>query len=255
MEEETPSGYFNEFATLGLLDEKTLSEINEKTHTKEGELEKIDQQITTQTLIDNIPITFAHMPRKGLSFQIWPSAIALAKYFSFQVRQKLITLGNKTILELGSGTGFLGTFLALLGGTAIVTDLGKTVDNMKTTLWLNGFPVKAESESLKAMLASLSSEQTKTTPAGRASAIELDWCHHPSKADVLHWFQELNPGSSSIDIICATDCVYERTLHDDLMNTLLLLCDPNTEVYFANVKRSAFLFFGLISALLLLSFF
>ena len=145
MEEETPSGYFSELSAFGLLDQATLNDIAKKTAGSASGEEDINTPVVTEITIDRITLKFSHLPRRGLSFQIWPSAILLAKYFAHQVHNCNLDLHPYTILELGSGTGFLGAYLALLSGNSVVTDLGKTVDNMRATLALNSIPSRASS--------------------------------------------------------------------------------------------------------------
>ena len=238
-DQENPSGYFSEFSTLGLLDDETLNDIDSRTSSTDSFIEQPHEVVST-IKIGDLPVKFLHFPYKGLSFQIWPSAVVLAKYFHYQISNNLLDIKNKNILELGSGTGFLGAYLSLQGAHSIVTDLGKTVENMKTTLKMNEL-----------------TEKTTISSSGNshvALAQELDWCNPPSKDTILSWFQSMNnatdkeaiiPSSEpkqTVDIICATDCVYERTVHNALLQTLLLVCEPTTQIFFANVKRLEFLF-------------
>lgn len=100
--------------------------------------------ITSQQLLDqnnyylhsmNSHILIRQLPSQGLSFQLWPGAIALVNlldthYLQPIIRNPLSTLFKSQenrplrIIELGSGTGLVGiAAAALLSANVTVTDL------------------------------------------------------------------------------------------------------------------------------------
>lgn len=60
---------------------------------------------------------------------VWDAAILLAKYLEKSCRESVIDLSNWNILELGSGTGFLGIWTAALGASSVLmTDLPQNLN-------------------------------------------------------------------------------------------------------------------------------
>jgi len=52
----------------------------------------------------------------------WDGAILLSKYFEHAQRTGSIDFSGMTIVELGSGTGLVGTVCAMLGANVVLTD-------------------------------------------------------------------------------------------------------------------------------------
>lgn len=57
----------------------------------------------------------------GTGSSVWDAAVVLAKYLTTEVK-------DKDVLELGTGTGFVGLVAAKLGGRVILTDLPECLD-------------------------------------------------------------------------------------------------------------------------------
>jgi predicted nicotinamide N-methyase len=203
-----------EFSELGLLEESSLQSLQSK------DLDELETMHESCIQICESNILFCHIPKKGLSFQLWPSAVALAHYFSLPYMRDFI--GGRKILELGAGTGFLGCYLAKLGGKVLITDLEKTIKMLETTIELNNVGKCSDVKNV-----------------GFACATPLDWFIPSSLGDIKSFFihpnVDLNKGfisssSSSasffLDMICACDCIYNPSLHVPLLNTLLSLTGP-----------------------------
>eukprot|EP01025_Chloroclados_australasicus_P062420 TRINITY_DN8202_c1_g1_i1.p3 TRINITY_DN8202_c1_g1~~TRINITY_DN8202_c1_g1_i1.p3 ORF type:complete len:143 (-),score=15.32 TRINITY_DN8202_c1_g1_i1:708-1112(-) len=73
--------------------------------------------------------------QKGLSFQVWPSSVALADYAIKQDQQFPGIYKAKKVLELGSGCGLAGLTFGALGAHVLMTDLEKNLDNGAYQTW------------------------------------------------------------------------------------------------------------------------
>ena len=116
----------------------------------------------------------------------------------------------KTVLELGSGTGFVGIAASILGAReTILTDLEYTLDLMNQNISLN---------------------QNLLQPCTKLKSMVCDWF------DPLHIslfeFSSTNP-----EVILVADCVWIAELVDPLINTLGKYCNKNTEVIISYQQR------------------
>ncbi|KAA6362524.1 MAG: hypothetical protein EZS28_041949 [Streblomastix strix] len=205
-----------EIQSLRLLSQEDIEHMKEE----EGKINTI-----SSIIISGMQIIFQHAPQLGLSFQVWPSCIALARYISTISRD---TIQNKNILELGSATGVLSSYMAKLGGNIIASDLPKTIPFLQETLNRNQINTHKLDE--------------EDSNVGCAIAYPLDWTNPPFRSEILHLFSSLQCSSDKlnqeqIDFIVGTDCVYDRQFHDPLMKCLLSLCGIETQVWLCNVKR------------------
>jgi predicted nicotinamide N-methyase len=203
---------YREFSELKLLEESSLLGLQ-----GEDSAEDSTELMSVSSIpINGADILFSHIPKKGLSFQLWPSAVALAQYFSLPSLKSCIC--GKKILELGAGTGFLGSYLAKLGGQVLITDLEKAIGMIQKTIELNHVEKASEGKT-----------------GGFALAAPLNWFNSCSLAEVRSYFDppDLKVTSSfSLDVICACDCIYNSSLHIPLLNTLLGLSTPQFALIF-----------------------
>lgn len=68
----------------------------------------------------------------GTGTFVWPAAHVLAKYL--EKRYKPDSLKGKRLCDIGSGTGLVGLVAAMLGGTAVLTDLDILLPLMKENI-------------------------------------------------------------------------------------------------------------------------
>lgn len=143
----------------------------------------------------------------------WDSAYVLCRYLEDQVCDTYFE--NKTVVELGSGTGLLGIFVALCGAKQVVlTDMEDQLPLIRENCQLN-LPL---SENVQ--------------------AVELVWGENVDS--FLGGF-----GATPIDCIVCSDVVYNHYGLRALFNTLVRLsehprhCDDPPEVIMCYKKRYA----------------
>lgn len=154
---------------------------------------------------------------------IWDAAFCLGEYLMFHHSD---LLKNKSILELGAGTGMLGCWLAKAlhnqGCHIVATDLPLLSDLMKKNIELNFSTMKS-------------------TPLQKRLGIDNN--HHISdttivESRVLTWgLKEEYPSDKKFDIIIGSDIV--TTLYDPyaLAQTLYDLSSENTRIYLSAKSR------------------
>ncbi|KAF9651274.1 S-adenosyl-L-methionine-dependent methyltransferase [Thelephora ganbajun] len=130
----------------------------------------------------------------------WPAGEVLSSYL---LQQGPSFLENKTVLELGSGTGLVGLVAGYIGAERVwITDQSPLLDIMRQNVQLN----------------SLSSTVT---------VAELNW-GDPLPPSIPHKY----------DVILAADCVYFEPAFPLLAKTLAdLVPDKSVEVLFCYKKR------------------
>ncbi|XP_075708575.1 protein-lysine methyltransferase METTL21C [Rhinoderma darwinii] len=142
---------------------------------------------------------------EGYGGVIWPAAKALC-YF-LEENQDEFNLRDKNILEIGSGTGLVSIVACILGAHVIATDLPNILGNLRFNL----------------------SRNTKGRCLHIPEVKELTWGH-----DLQRNFQN---SSCPFDYILAADVVYHHTCLDKLLKTMTYLCQPGTQLIWANKFR------------------
>lgn len=161
----------------------------------------------------------------GLTFKVWPAAIALCEYIvdhldalSLSLRcqpQELphtgaLSLQGIRTLELGSGPGLCGILAARLGSQSFLTDLPCALPNLAETIQKN---------------LSLESDNKETNKClflpfrGSAEARKLVW--GDSLPDWISSMDEHTPKEQPLfDLVLATDCIYDQQLFPLLLRTI-----------------------------------
>lgn len=124
---------------------------------------------------------------------------------------------QKTIIELGSGTGLVGYLvhaLSLCSTRIFVTDQEAMLALMRENLLLN-FPTSSPST------------VTDPTTNGFVQVAELDWSHPPESI-----FTNPMP-----DVLLLADCVYLESAFQPLIDTMTALSGKQTEILFCYQKR------------------
>lgn len=144
-------------------------------------------------------------PLAGTGGLIWPAGEFLASYLC-QVSEETQELRDKTIVELGSGTGIVGLSVALnanLGsGVMYLTDLPQVIPLLKRNVALNGHPTGVQ-------------------------IAEFTWGHDLS--DHLK--------SLTIDVVLMADCIYLESQFQPLIDTLLQVMPANAKGFLCYKKR------------------
>lgn len=128
----------------------------------------------------------------GVAAVVWDAAIVLGQYL--EKRKPLIQ--NKTVIELGAGTGLVGMVAALLGGNVIITDRQKALKYINTNV-----------ENNADVLSKL----------------------HIKVAD-LTWGQSISDFEAPYDVILGADIIYLEETFEELFKTLLDLAGRETIV-------------------------
>eukprot|EP00188_Purpureofilum_apyrenoidigerum_P002367 Plantae.Rhodophyta-Purpureofilum_apyrenoidigerum.ctg24658.p1 GENE.Plantae.Rhodophyta-Purpureofilum_apyrenoidigerum.ctg24658~~Plantae.Rhodophyta-Purpureofilum_apyrenoidigerum.ctg24658.p1 ORF type:complete len:363 (+),score=74.04 Plantae.Rhodophyta-Purpureofilum_apyrenoidigerum.ctg24658:303-1391(+) len=129
---------------------------------------------------------------KDVGQTAWDGGMVLAKYIEHAVGTGLLCFEGKTILDLGSGTGFVGLVCAVLGANVILTDLPGAVTSL------------------------MERNRDKNSHLYEASAVNvmpLDWT---KPADIEAVLQQ----HPKIDLIIAAECIYIEPLVLPLINTI-----------------------------------
>lgn len=170
-------------------------------------------------------VAIRQIPSQGLSFKLWPAATTLVTLLDQHRRHPsnsplspaLSALSDGpnrralNILELGSGTGFVGIVAAAtLGANVTVTDLPHVILNLQ-------FNIDANASVL-------------TTNGGVVHAAPLRW----GEAD------DVELVGREFDLIIASDVVYHDHLYEHLLQTLrdlLLGGEGKVEFVMAHLRR------------------
>ncbi|KAF9452143.1 hypothetical protein P691DRAFT_722431 [Macrolepiota fuliginosa MF-IS2] len=152
-----------------------------------------EPQVSIRLIVDAAP---------GCGGIAWPAGQILSSYLT-QTYQTTTSLSNKTIIELGSGTGLVGLIAGKLDPlcTTYITDQAPLLDIMRKNVLLNVLE-------------------------DNVKAVELNW-GEPVPSTV----------PSKPDIILAADCVYFEPAFPLLVQTLADLSDPSTLILFCYKKR------------------
>ncbi|XP_077436612.1 protein-lysine methyltransferase METTL21C-like isoform X1 [Vanacampus margaritifer] len=138
---------------------------------------------------------------------VWPGAIALCHYL--ENNQQQVNLMDKTVLEIGAGTGLLSVVASLLGACVTATDLPAILPNLSFNLMRN------------------TEGRSRHTPQVTA----LTWGHHLQRD-----FPRL---SHRYDYVLAADVVYHHGGLNRLLDTMCHFCPPGgrTTLLWANKGR------------------
>ncbi|VVB05280.1 unnamed protein product [Arabis nemorensis] len=163
-------------------------------------------------------VVIRQLPSQGISFKLWLPATTLVTLLDNYRRDPENSPLTRTlssfsspvnIVELGSGTGIVGiTAAATLGGNVTVTDLPNVVENLRFNADANG--------------------EVVTRSGGKIHVAPLRW-GEVNDVEVL----------GNVDLILASDVVYDEHLYDPLLKTLrLMLFEGSKRVFLmAHLKR------------------
>ncbi|XP_006459971.1 hypothetical protein AGABI2DRAFT_184470 [Agaricus bisporus var. bisporus H97] len=153
----------------------------------------VGQSLSVELIVDSKP---------GCGGIAWPAGQILSSYLT-QTYKTANPLGNKCIVELGSGTGLVGLVAGKLDPTCkvYITDQAPLLDIMNKNVALNSLEENVE-------------------------------------VSQLNWGEPIPSGvPSKADIILAADCVYFEPAFPLLVQTLSDLSDAKTVILFCYKKR------------------
>ncbi|KAK0231138.1 putative methyltransferase-domain-containing protein [Armillaria fumosa] len=159
--------------------------------------EKTMRLTFTKSSEDPVIVTLSVDASPGCGGIVWPAGQILSNYL---VQQDRSFLQDKTVLELGSGTGLVGIVAARLGAQVWVTDQAPLLDIMRQNVLRN---------------------------------------HLTSSCTVaeLNWGEPIPAGIPVPDVVLAADCVYFEPAFPLLVQTLCDIYDKKPEVLFCYKKR------------------
>ncbi|KAJ8905249.1 hypothetical protein NDN08_001757 [Rhodosorus marinus] len=131
----------------------------------------------------------------------WDGAILLSKYFEHAQKTGSIDLSGMTVVELGSGTGLVGTVCAMLGANAILTDRPGVVTDLL---------IRNANRNISSVRGTLTVEA-------------LDWYIEEHVPKLLCKFP-------NVDFIVASEVIYCDALVHPLLNTLRELQKTGAEL-------------------------
>ncbi|KAI9562990.1 hypothetical protein GHT06_010446 [Daphnia sinensis] len=120
---------------------------------------------------------------------VWDAALVLGAYLDHMNQTGHIPVKSRRILELGSGTGFVGLVAAALGGDCVMTDLPEMVPLIKRNLLKNTLLLQ-----------------------GAGSVKAFEW-----GSDMSGLVSDTDKG---FDIVLAADCIYYKESLDAFIKTI-----------------------------------
>ncbi|XP_035667257.1 protein-lysine methyltransferase METTL21D-like [Branchiostoma floridae] len=147
---------------------------------------------------------------------VWDAAIVLAKFLEITARSSAnsqqrpgtsnfcsVPLQNKTVVELGAGTGIVGIMAGILGADVCITDLQEFVPLMD----LN---IKENADRIQGLV----------------------------KACTLKWGEDIISFLPHPDYIIFSDCIYYEESLEPLLDTVSALAGSNTVVLWSYEERT-----------------
>uniref|UniRef100_K3WJ30 Methyltransferase small domain-containing protein n=1 Tax=Globisporangium ultimum (strain ATCC 200006 / CBS 805.95 / DAOM BR144) TaxID=431595 RepID=K3WJ30_GLOUD len=144
----------------------------------------------------------------GIGGSIWTSGQILAEHLQSQQARYRALFQGKNVLELGSGTGYVGLMTAVCFEPANVflTDLASHVACLERNVALNASVLR---------------------PHVNVHVTELAWGSTVHETALL---EKLGDDNTHIDVILGTDVAYLRELYDPLLHTLRHVASQHTLV-------------------------
>ncbi|XP_053386773.1 protein N-lysine methyltransferase METTL21A-like [Mercenaria mercenaria] len=128
----------------------------------------------------------------GVAAVVWDAAEVLSEY----LENSADIVKDKTVIELGAGTGLVGIVASLLGAKTTITDREEVLQYLQTTV--------------KSNLPGAIYKNTQILP--------------------LDWTRDLDKFHTTYDVILGADIVYIEEVFDDLLSTLIQLSNKETVI-------------------------
>ena len=199
--------------------------------------------------MNGCPIKINEISNSGLGTgtNIWDGAIALTKFLECydnennnndcnrnnDCKNDCYIVRNKNILELGSGTGFVGIScsVAFQSAKVIVTDLEYSMNNLRQN-------ISSNTTTNCSPIVDTTSLSSKSSSSSSISGEILDWFDYKKTADKIFFPQNKNKNKNKNeeddndhdkivwipDIILAADVVWVDSLVRPLVETLHYVC-------------------------------
>lgn len=113
---------------------------------------------------------------------LWDASLLVAKYIEYDCYRNNCLLNNCNVIELGSGTGFLGIWFAALGASVLLTDQEYNLELINMNIEKNSDLLDKKKISVKS----------------------FDWCDTSKYEWIFLQWKSIN----EIDYILISDCLY-----------------------------------------------
>lgn len=159
------------------------------------------------------PIFLKEDWNSGIGGGLWSTGLALAKYFETpHAQNQLQSTGIRTVLELGSGNGFLAVCLLAAAAPSsiermVVTDTREHLALIQSTIDINKASVESAGANVQVM--------------------EYLWGSGPIQVDSE---DQQKTSQSKFDLIIGSDLAYRDSLHDPLIDTFLEASHSKTTI-------------------------
>ncbi|CAB4429502.1 unnamed protein product [Rhizophagus irregularis] len=160
----------------------------------------------------------------GIPGKVWDSAFIVVQMIEEKIRRNRNLFSGKRILDLSTGTGFVGLYLAARLSTIQSDKSSEKTDNLKTNIILTDLDY-----ALKLVRGNL---ELNKHILDFSSKVTVD-------VDSLRWGDLTKAENFGVlDYVFASDVVYEPDLFDSLVQTLISVCTPGrTKIYLGYKKR------------------
>jgi predicted nicotinamide N-methyase len=203
----TPNeAYYVAFSVLGALKDYVIPVLTAPLTVTSHAAESQEEVVPDPYEYRLFPVKGKHVMLKEqiceIAGKVWDCALLLIRFFE----REQISFTGKRVVDIGSGTGIMGLACRQLGANHVMlTDLDKAQDLLRANIALNQAPNEGE----------------------HVIAHRLFWGDQTQA-------QALNP---PVDLIVATDVIYEYKFLEPLIQTLTHLSGPNTVIYLAYRSR------------------
>lgn len=162
--------------------------------------------------IRGIPIYFLEDWRAGIGGGLWSTGLAMGRYFgtdSAISNLRKLSQGNTdlSILELGSGNGFLAVCLA-----AAIT----STDSLR----VRDFVITDEVDHLDLIRKILQANPSALKCVDNLSVTEHRWGTFPSSSNIISDDAFVLDGTKKFDLIVGSDVAYRECLYDPLIRSI-----------------------------------
>jgi len=183
---------------------------------------------------------------EGFASTVWDSAIVLARYLEVQGAAQY---AGARCVELGAGTGLPGLVLAALGAQVVLTDLPENVALLELNVARNRDACRriAGGQNVSGTRSRSSAVRRRHGGGARAAESQTTGC---ATSMALRWGEalpkalpealSLRPASKvdldldlDLDLVVATDVLYSHEAVSPLVETLVALSSPKTQVLLA----------------------
>jgi len=194
-----------------------------------------------------IPVRALPVAKRGIAYQLWPSALALCRYLEDAARDGRLPLQTLRCVELGAGLGTVGIAAALMGAPKMyLTDLLPVCAHMEANIAVNERPPGDDGgASLDDRPAAPPGPTATALPPDPADRYGAAWALAQRARIVplaLPWGADGLPVCEAlrdhVDLILASDVVYWEHLHAPLLETLrALMAGRSTPTLMAHLRR------------------